>query len=266
MQDPRRRMEKSVTPSSLEHIRREIDEVDRAMLELLERRFAAIEAIRAVKGQENARVQSPMRPAREAEILRRLYRVRQGSVPVQLMVRLWRSIISAATSVQAPVKVHIAEDVHSDHQLRDATRDYFAGLPMQRHEDAGRVIEALKMTASDIGVVRTGSDWIAPLVQSQDLRIMGMLPFVAPREHPPALFILGRAEAEPSGDDETLISLMAGDRLTDKHLWQVKAGEYSCIALHGFFDEKSPELERLQGSGRDVRILGRCPCPLEASL
>src|SRR5688572_4962663 len=118
-----RRMEKPVTPPKLEHIRREIDDVDRAMLELLERRFAAIEAIKAVKGKDSEL--SPVRPAREAEILRRLYRLRQGSVPVHLMVRLWRSIISAATSAQADITVHITEDIDTADHWRDMVREHF---------------------------------------------------------------------------------------------------------------------------------------------
>src|SRR5688500_13964908 len=111
-------MEKPVTSPSLEHIRREIDDVDRAILELLERRFAAIEAIKTIKWRDSEHARTPMRPAREAEILRRLYRLRQSSVPVQLMVRLWRSIISAATSAQANVAVHIAEDIDTDDHWR----------------------------------------------------------------------------------------------------------------------------------------------------
>jgi hypothetical protein len=116
---------------------------------------------------------------------------------------------------------------------------------------------------SDIGVVRTESDWIAPLVESKGLRVMGMLPFVAPRNQPPAMLILGRAKAEPSGDDETLIGLAAESIVPEQQLWQAKAGNYKCASLPGFLDEKSPEVVRLKASGQDVLILGRCPCPLE---
>jgi chorismate mutase/prephenate dehydratase len=257
-------MEKPVSPSSLEHIRREIDDVDRAMLELLERRFAAIEAIKAVKGRDGEQARSPMRPAREAEILRRLYRLRQGGVPVQLMVRLWRSIISAATSAQAKVSVHITEEIDGDDHRRDMVREYFAGLPMRGQLNARRVIEETMMSQSDIGVVRTESDWIAPLVESKGVKVFGMLPFVAPSNRAPAMLILGRARAEPSGDDETLLGVAARNTVSERHLWQANAGDYKCVSLPGFLDEKSPEVVRLKASGMDVLILGRCPCPLEA--
>ena len=256
-----RRMEKPVTPPKLEHIRREIDDVDRAMLELLERRFAAIEAIKAVKGKDSEL--SPVRPAREAEILRRLYRLRQGSVPVHLMVRLWRSIISAATSAQADITVHITEDIDTADHLRDMVREHFAGLPRRRQLTARRVIEESRMSRSDIGVVKTDADWIAPLVESKGPKVIGMLPFVARGSQAPAMLILGRAKAEPSGDDETLIGLAAESIVPEEHLWQVKAGTYKCVSLPGFLDEKSPEVIRLKATGEDVVILGRCPCPLE---
>ena len=257
-------MEKPVTPSSLEQIRSEIDAVDRAMLELLERRFAAIEAIKAVKQQNSARAASPMRPAREAEILRRLIRLKHGSVPAHLMVRLWRSIFSAATSIQANVTVHVAEEVDIDPQLRDMVRDYFAGLlPMRRQPDAREVIEGLSVRASDVGVVRTNSDWIAPLLQHRGLKVIGVLPFTGLRKRMPALLMLGQVKAEPSGDDETLVAVVPGGNLSATPLWEATAGDYRCLSLQGFFDEKSPEFVRLKGRGEDAVIVGRCPCPLE---
>jgi chorismate mutase len=254
-------MEKPLTLFSVEQIRSEIDAVDDAMLGLLQRRFAAIDAIKAAKQSENAKASSPMRPAREAEILRRLCRRGQGQVPVHLMVRLWRSIISAATSAQADVTVHIPDDIAENHEMRDMTRDYFAGLPLRRQPDSTRLIE--EVAAPDIGVVRANSDWIAPLMKSQRLKVIGLLPVTGRREETPVLLILGQANAEPSGDDQTLVASKGGSDIAVAPLWETKARNYSCISLSGFLDEKSPDVLRLKERDAGAVIVGRCPCPLE---
>ena len=61
-----------VQAQSLEEIRREIDAIDDSILKLVAERLAMVDRVRAVKNDaDNARA-SPMRPAREAAILRRI--------------------------------------------------------------------------------------------------------------------------------------------------------------------------------------------------
>ena len=55
-------------PNALDLIRREMDEIDTQLLALLGARFAATARVKAIKGP----APSPMRPGREAAILRRL--------------------------------------------------------------------------------------------------------------------------------------------------------------------------------------------------
>jgi chorismate mutase len=86
---------------TLEDARQEIDEIDLRILSLLEQRFNASRLIRRIKAQEpgNGTV-SPVRPARESAILRRLLERASGSVPpavvVQISPRRWRWCRSAA--------------------------------------------------------------------------------------------------------------------------------------------------------------------------
>jgi chorismate mutase len=253
-------MEKPVTETSLEKIRSEIDAVDEAMLRLLERRFAAIEIIKSAKKHAPGQA-SPMRPAREAEILRRLLRLKEGGVPPQLVVRLWRGMISAATSLQADVRVHVAEETH---ELRDLVRDHFPGLQMQQHAEVRKAVDEAQRRASDVAVVRTTSNWIPPVLQGRSLSVIGTLPLLAPRHEAPLLLVLGHARAEASPDDETLVAIPAGNELPGKRLWAAQSGSYSCVAFNGFLDEKSTEIIRLKRSIADAAIVGRCPLPLEA--
>ena len=107
-------MSRARTTPSLEEIRRDIDAVDAQLLALLERRFEAIDRIRAAKASAGEDGGSPMRPGREAVILRRLESLRRGHLPQALMVRLWRSIMSAATAAQANTTVYLSPAVMAD--------------------------------------------------------------------------------------------------------------------------------------------------------
>jgi chorismate mutase / prephenate dehydratase len=256
------RMEKPVTDISLEQIRKEIDHIDQAMLELLDRRFAAIEAIKAIKKHDIAKASSPLRPAREAKILRRLIGLRRGPAPAQLMVRLWRSIISTATHAQANITVHISVETAADHRLRDLIRDHFAPLAVRAQGDVRDVVGKVEANALDIGVVEAAAQWVEPLLKGDTVKVMGVLPVIGRREQRPDLLILGRATVEPSGDDETLLAIRSTQRLPEKFLWEAKAGDYRCVSVRGFVREQSPEFLRFKEL--DAKILGQCPCPLEA--
>lgn len=83
--------------NTLDAIRREIDSIDDQILDLLERRFAATGRVKATKAGDGSIASSPLRPAREAAMLRRLIGKRGGAVSPELLVRLWRVILSAST-------------------------------------------------------------------------------------------------------------------------------------------------------------------------
>jgi len=248
-------MEKSVSPLTLEGLRREIDAADQALLEQLERRFSAVERIKAVKQESVKEAQQPMRPAREAQILRQLLARNQGLIPASLLVRLWRSIISSATSLQAKVTVHIGKDVEGDHGLRDIVRDHFPGLSLSVSTNEADAVGRLAGSPVDIAAVRAEGDWIAPALKmlGHGVHVMSVLPLLAPYSRPPRLIILGRAAAEPSGKDQTLIALAGESQNAVKGaIWTLPAGAYRLAALEGFLDEKS-------AVPAGAFMLGRCP-------
>jgi chorismate mutase len=256
-------MEKPITPLSLKELRSDIDALDRAMLELLEKRFAAIGLIRQWKQQRGDKASSPIRPAREAEILRRLEGLRGETVPPELMVRLWRSIMAAATAAQANVTIHASEESARDQTLRDLIRDHFAGLPVKQHASAREAVAACGANALDIAIVRTESEWIAPILQHEGLKVIGMLPILWNAKQAPKLLMLGQVEGEPTGDDETLVALKLAHEAPAGALWSANAGDWRCIALPGFLDEMSRELVAIRESAGDARLLGHCPSPLK---
>lgn len=256
---PLRSMEKPITAQTLKEIRSEIDAVDRAMLELLERRFSAIRLIKQWKEQRGDEA-SPIRPAREAEILRRLEGLRGDAVPAEFIVRLWRAIMAAATAAQAKVTIHVSDDVGRDVSLRDLVREHFTGLALKEHGSINDSIRAAAARPADIGVVRPQSDWIAPVLLEKQLKVIGMLPVLSKLKAAPKLLLLGQAKAEPTGKDQTLLAFAAGREAPTGALWSAKAGDFRCVAVEGFLDATSDVVKNAGGAD----ILGHCPSPLEA--
>src|SRR5579871_3418049 len=102
---------------SLTDLRRDIDRIDAAMHELLLERGEIIDRLIAVKKTEESG--SAFRPAREAEMMRRLVERHHGNLPLDTAEGIWRVIISTFTYVQAPFSLH-ADFSSGDAAMRDS--------------------------------------------------------------------------------------------------------------------------------------------------
>src|SRR3546814_15977852 len=85
------------TPS-LDDLRREIDEIDDAIHDLLMRRTELARQIGRAKGQGAVF----MRPGREARVLRRLVARHTGPFPKPVVTRIWREILPGFPRLQGP--------------------------------------------------------------------------------------------------------------------------------------------------------------------
>src|SRR5262245_47047327 len=94
----------SPSEPELEALRREVDRIDRAAVELLADRLRVVRAIAALKEQGPA-ARPAIRPGREAVILRRLVTQAGGRFPTATLVRMWRELLAATTRAQAPLTV-----------------------------------------------------------------------------------------------------------------------------------------------------------------
>src|ERR1700752_4184069 len=92
------------TDLSLDELRREIDRIDDAMHRLLMERGEIIDRLIAVK--QTQETGSAFRPAREAEMMRRLVERDGGILPLDTAESIWRVIIATFPYVQAPFAVH----------------------------------------------------------------------------------------------------------------------------------------------------------------
>src|ERR1044071_9203742 len=125
---------------TLADLRRDIDRIDEAMHRLLMERGDIIDTLIATK--KTAESGSAFRPAREADMMKRLVERHKGILPLDTAESIWRVIIATFTYVQAPFAVH-ADLSAGDAHIRDSARFHFGfTVPFVAHLGAASVVEA----------------------------------------------------------------------------------------------------------------------------
>ena len=146
-----RNMEKTAPALSLADLRTEIDRIDTAMHGLLMERGEIID--RLIKVKHTAESGSAFRPAREADMMRRLVERHHGILPLDTAESIWRVIIATFTYVQAPFRVH-ADLSAGDAAMRDSERFHFGfTVPFVTHIGASGVVAAVARSQGDLGLV-----------------------------------------------------------------------------------------------------------------
>jgi chorismate mutase len=188
---------RSDTPSLMD-LRREIDLIDERVHRLLMDRGEIIDRLIAVKHTQETG--SAFRPAREADMMRRLVDRHAGILPLDTVESIWRVIIATFTYVQAPFSVH-ADLSAGDAAMRDSARFHFGfTVPFVPHMGAASVVAAVSDSKGDLGLVpafaMTGvGAWWSALEFDAAPKIIARLPFVDRADHPAAVpvFVVSRA-------------------------------------------------------------------------
>src|SRR5213595_742431 len=138
-------------PPSLEVLRQEIDAIDEKVHSLLMARGDIIDRLIQVK--KTQEVGSAFRPAREADMMRRLVERHRGILPLDTIESIWRVIISTFTFVQAPFSVH-ADISAGESAVRDSARFHFGfTVPYVSHFSGGAAVEAVAKSRGDLALV-----------------------------------------------------------------------------------------------------------------
>jgi chorismate mutase len=196
MPKPPRQQEPSLTD-----LRRNIDRIDEAMHKLLIERGEIIDRLIAVKKTEETG--SAFRPAREADMMRRLVQRHHGNLPLDTAESIWRVIISTFTYVQSPFAVH-ADLSAGDALMRDTARFHFGfTVPFVPHMGGASVVETVSRSKGDLGLVPAfavagSGPWWAALEFDTAPKIIARLPFVERADHPAAMpvFVISRVAAD----------------------------------------------------------------------
>lgn len=174
-------MSETIDPAlRLAGLRREIDTIDEEIHRLLVARSAIIDELIKVKG--TAVSGAAFRPAREADMMRRLVERHRGILPIATVEHIWREIVSTFTFLQAHYEVYM-DGGRDPVAMRDLARFYF-GFTVPAHLEAGpdEVIDAVARSVSDLGIVRLSQpSWVGPWwnrLGGDGPRIIARLPYI----------------------------------------------------------------------------------------
>ena len=209
----------TTAPPPLEHLRAEIDRIDQEVLDLLVARSAVVRRIGEVKG-DRLDGRPALRPAREAQILRRLAERANGRFPAAVLVRMWRELIAAQTRLQAPLSVAVFAPKERALQVWDLARDHFgsatAMIAVDRPLQALRALADGSATVAVLPLPNDDNSWWVSLMSDHELqlRVFARLPFVSSDGEEVRALALGQPEIEPSGDDLTPLAIEAEQGLS----------------------------------------------------
>src|SRR2546428_3243990 len=208
---------------ALADLRREIDRIDEAMHRLLMQRGDIIDRLIATK--KTAESGSAFRPAREADMMRRLVERHRGILPLDTAESIWRVIIATFTYVQAPFSVH-ADLSAGEAAMRDSARFHFGfTVPFVPHVGAAGGVAAVSESKGDLGLVPAfaaagdGAWWNA-LEFDAAPKIIARLPFVDRADHPAAVPVFVVSRAAPDA------------MVTEVEVWSVRVSGWSARAAN----------------------------------
>ena len=203
--------------SSLDALRREIDAIDDAIHDALMRRSSLIGDI--AKAKRGARTPLAMRPAREAEILRRLAERHRGALPMHVVARIWREMVNGATAQQGPFAVAVCAPEKSVGYWDMARSHFGSSTWMSLQTAAMPVLRIVAENPGTVGVLplpqegETDPWWLGLVTEAANgdiPRIVWRLPFFT---SPAGLFerlealAIAFIEPEPTGRDTTVLAI-----------------------------------------------------------
>jgi chorismate mutase/prephenate dehydratase len=212
-------------PSSLDELRRRVDEIDDRLHDLIMQRAEVIEEIAGTKKRDGV---AAMRPGREATILRRLVARHRGRFPRAVLVRLWRELLSGTIAMQGNLAVAVCMP-RSTPDYWDLARDHYGGsTPMLAFHSASEVLRALGEGRAAAGVLPMPAEgestpWWPLLTASGAAvpQVVARLPFAGSgnaRNDGSEAVVIGYSELDPTGADRSFIALEISGELSRARL------------------------------------------------
>ncbi len=225
---------------SLDQLRAEIDTIDRQLHDLLVRRVAIGREMASVKSSDTA---PPYRPAREAQVMRRLLQRNRPPLAARVLDTVWRAIMSANLNQQEPITALLYAP---DPGTRDLARDYCAGATrIDVVETAAAALDPDARATMRILPMITGnvSDRWWPLlfagpVPAPSFQVVARLPFCEPEAPGCEALVVAAQPPEASGDDRSLFAIAGSpppdgellDSWSDTCVWHA-------VQFDGFHDQ-----------------------------
>ena len=268
-------------------LRAELDRLDDALHNTLMRRAEVVKQVAALR----VKGPVPLRPGREAAIIRRLLARHDGGLPAFGIVRIWRELLGATTAQQHPLVVSVCA-AGGDPAYLALAREHFGALtPMRPHRNPAEALADVRAGHATVAVLPMPAEgeasfdaWWTVLLHHGDPRvhIVARLPFWAPRpEGTPAVqgLVVSVAAPDPSGQDRSPLGLelayagrarlsaavaAAGFHAGPVIVRRGVDGSDACalVEVEGFVGDDDPRLPTLRGTGCRPTVLGAYAVPV----
>ena len=187
---------------SLGDVRARIDAIDDQILRLIAERAGLASSVAEAK-RAAGETRFGLRPAREAQILRRLIGETEAGVSAEVIIALWRQIMADSLSRQGDFHVSLWGGKALTRTLELARIRFGAGVTIRaaaKPEDA--IAEARKPGGVAVLALATDTPWWGRLLDEPTLNVFASLPCLR-RWGPHTALAVAEIEVEPSGSDET---------------------------------------------------------------
>ncbi len=258
------------TVSDLADLRRQIDQIDDRMHELLIERALLVGRVAASKiaGGKDGDA-AFYQPAREAQILRRLAARHRGALPFASVARIWRELLAATVGLETRFAVAAFAPPEAP-GFWDLARDHYGSqTPISAYRSTGEVIRAVGEGQAAVGVLpmpREGDPdpWWPLLLSADDgaPRVVARLPFSArgnARGDGGDALAIGHGVQQQTGADRTFLAAVGTSRA--RLLRLLDSADLACpfcaasqrgeetitlVELDGFVPLADPRLARLR--------------------
>lgn len=262
---------KAGSPPSLETVRLRIDALDSELLRLVDERASLARVVAAAKQAAGDGDKFALRPAREAQILRRLIAAERDAANPSLIVRIWRELIGDSLSVQGPFQIAVWGGKDPGRAVELARHRFGAAPPLRQVGKAEDAIAQARMPGGvAVCAIAPDSAWWGRLLAEPDARVFAALPCLS-AWGPMTALAVAAVDVEPTGDDRTFwVTDAAGpaaaiedalgrDGVAAELL--AEAGGLKLFVLAGFYQAGDERLAR--APGRLSGIIGAAPAPLD---
>ena len=188
---------------SLEDIRRRIDAIDAELLRLVDERASLATSVAVAKRAAGDGDKFGLRPAREAQLVRRLLATPRQGAGAALTVRLWRELISDSLSKQGPFHLTVWGGASAPRTIEMARQRFGAAPPLRLAAKPEEALAGAKVLGG-VGVLALAPDsaWWGRLLAEPTLTVFAALPCLA-AWGPTGALAVAEIEVDPSGDDDT---------------------------------------------------------------
>jgi chorismate mutase/prephenate dehydratase len=159
----------------LDALRKEIDAVDQELLERLNKRVQLAQKVGHYKLERGMEVYVP---SREEEVFGKLQASNKGPLPAKAVRAIYREIISAAISLEKPIKVaYLGPEATYTHQA--ALKNFGSSIPFLSMNSVPDVFTAVKRGDADYGVVPVENSTQGTVISTLDMLVESELTIVA---------------------------------------------------------------------------------------